>query len=137
MFQIVISGRWFKNDWYFKRFNSRVKKTFVWFYDYDEVVWFIINHLSSSELEKLRLNIYQKYHYQIKFTNFCWYDINWGFYEWIELNSPIIDISYSEFAELLPSQKLKKQYFMYDDIREKYVIDSQFINYVKLKCPLM
>lgn len=137
MFQIVISGRWFKSDWYFKRFNSRVKKTFVWFYDYDEVVWFIINHLSSSELEKLRLNIYQKYHNQIQFTNFCWYDNNWGFYEWIELNSPIIDISYSEFAELLPSQKLKKQYFTYDDIREKYIIDSQFINYVKLRCPSM
>lgn len=131
MLKIVISGSYFKNDWFFSSFNARVKKDMVYFYDYDEVIGYILDRLSYWELQRLRLNIYDAYHDYIKFTNFRESDINWEVFEWVKILSPVIDLDYSDFAELLPNRDIRKKYFEFDKIRERYYLKSDFINYVK------
>ena len=53
MLKIVISWSYFKNDWFFSSFNARVKKDMVYFYDYDDVIGYILDRLSYWELQKL------------------------------------------------------------------------------------
>lgn len=131
MLKVIIHGTYFKQDHWFSSFNARVKKDLVYFYDYDDVVWFIIDQLSYAELQRLRINIYNTYHKQIKFTKFSERDVNWEVFEWYKIESPIIDVDVSDFALLLANRDLIKKYFVRDDIRERYFFKSDFINYVK------
>lgn len=132
MFQIVIDNIYYKWSTWLNKFNARLKKNSVYFYDYDNYVKFIIDNLSYSELWKLRLNIYKFCHDKIKFTNFKESDLNGGYFEWVKLHSDIIDIDVSDFALLLPSRDLRKKYFVRDEIRERYFYKSDFIQYVNM-----
>lgn len=129
MIRIVISWTYYKENVYFSSRNARQKKECVFFYDYDEFMWYIIQHMDYSDLQKLRLAIYKKYHDLIKFTRFIESNKDWDKFEWYHLQSPIIDIPTSEFAEMLPNT-YKKKYFVFDNVREKYFLKSDFINYV-------
>lgn len=129
--KIVINWVYYKKDTWFSSFNARLKKDMVYFYDYDEVEKFVIDSLSYWELQRLRLNIYNTYHDYIKFTNFREFDINNQVIEWVNIESPIIDMSVDDFAYCLPNSDLRKKYFVYDEIRERYFFKSDFINYVK------
>lgn len=131
MLQVVIDNIYYKGNSWFNKFNARLKKNSVYFYDYDDYVKYIIDSLSYSELQQLRLNIYNTYHNYIKFTNFRESDLNWWYFEWVKIHSDIIDIDISEFALLLPNKSLRKKFFVRDDIREKYFLKSRFIQYVK------
>lgn len=131
MLKVIIHWTYFKQDHWFSSFSARVKKDLVYFYDYDDVVWFVINQLSYAELQRLRINIYNTYHKQIKFTKFSEQDVNWEVFEWYKIESPIIDVDVSDFALLLANRDLIKKYFVRDEIRERYFFKSDFINYVK------
>lgn len=131
MLKVVINWVYFKKDTWFSSFNARVKKDCVYFYDFDDVVWFVIDQLSYAELQRLRLNIWNQYHKLIKFTEFRESDLNWEIFEGYKIESPVIDIDISDFALLLPNSDLRKKYFVWDSIRERYFFKSDFINYVK------
>ena len=131
MLDIVISGTYYKENIYFSNWNARQKKECVYFYDYDDFVGYIIQHMDFSELQRFRLKVYQTYQKQIKFTKFIESDKDWWKFEWYHLQSPIIRVSEDEFARML-DYNTRKKYFMYDDVRERYYYKSNFINYVVL-----
>ena len=131
MIRVVISWTYYKENVYFSSRNARQKKECVYFYDYDDYFAYIIHHMDYSDLQKLRLAIYKKYQPLIKFTKFIESDNAWEKFEGYHLESPIIDINTTEFAWLLPVA-YRKKYFTYDNVREKYFLRSDFINYVNL-----
>ena len=131
MLDIVISWTYYKENVYFSSWNARQKKECVFFYDYDDFVWYIIQHMDYSELQKFRLKLYQKYQKLIKFTKFIEKNNEWDKLEWYHLQSPIIRVSEDEFSELL-DYWTRKKYFDYDEVRERYYYKSNFINYVVL-----
>jgi len=132
MLKIVIQWTYYKeNKSIFDLDKWRWKKEMVYFYDYDDYSWYIIQNMSYSDLQKLRLNIYNKYHKQIKFTPFNETDNNWNVFEWYKLQSPIIEIDNTDFALLIPNASYRKNYYVRDNVREKYFLKSNFINYVK------
>lgn len=131
MLDIVISWTYYKENVRFSSWNARQKKDCVYFYDYDSYIWYIIQNMDLSELQRLRLKIYQKYQKLIKFTKFWEIDRDWNKFEWYKLQSPIIRIDTNDFASLLDIQS-RKRYFLYDDVKEKYYYKSEFINYVNI-----
>ena len=131
MLDIVISWTYYKENVYFSSWNARQKKECVFFYDYDDFVGYIVQHMDYSELQRLRLRIYQLYQKEIKFTKFIDNNKDWWKFEWYHLQSPIIRIPENDFAELLEN-KTRKKYFDYDNVRERYYYKSKFINYVVL-----
>ena len=131
MLDIIISWTYYKDNVRFSSWNARQKKDCVYFYDYDSYIWYIIQNMDLSELQRLRLKIYQKYKDLIKFTKFWELDRDWNKFEWYKLQSPIIRMSTDDFARLLDLQS-RKRYFVYDNIREKYYYKSEFINYVNI-----
>ena len=131
MLDIIISWTYYKENVRFSSWNARQKKDCVYFYDYDSYIWYIIQNMDLSELQRLRLKIYQKYKDLIKFTKFWELDRDWNKFEWYKLQSPIIRMSTDDFASLLDFQS-RKRYFVYDNIREKYYYKSEFINYVNI-----
>lgn len=130
MLQIVIKWTYYKENVYFSSRNARQKKECVYFYDYDDLIDYILHHMDYSDFQRLRLNIYQKYQKQVKFTRFVECDNNWDKFEGRNLESPIIDVDYDSFAQLLP-YNYRKKYFIYDNVRESYYLRSDFINYVR------
>ena len=132
MLRVVIQGTYYKENKRYSSWNARQKKECVFFYDYDDYVGYIIQHMDYSDLQKLRLNIYNKYHKLIKFTPFWEVNMEWQKFEWLKLESPIIDIDNTDFANLIPNHSVRKNYFTWDSIREKYFLKSKFINYVNL-----
>ena len=129
MLDIVIDWIYYKDGSWFRKFNARLKKDCVYFYDYDKYVGCLIDSLSYSELQKLRLNIYNYVHKYIKFTMFKEDDLNWGFFEGYKIHSDIIELDNHELALLLPNAKLRKKFFDYNDIKEKYYFKWDFINH--------
>ena len=132
MLRVVIKWTYYKENRYFSSWNARQKKDCVFFYDYDEYIGYIIQNMSFSDLQKLRLNIYNKYHKLIKFTAFGEVDLDWNKFEWYKLESPIIEIDNTDFVNLLPNSSIRKNYFDWDSVREKYILKWKFINYVQL-----
>lgn len=134
MLQAVINWTYYK--WKDKMFTDsmwRFKKQSVYFYDYDEYVDHILSQMDVSEIERLKVNIYNRYHKLIKFNPFSEYDIkNWVF-EGLKVSSPIIEIDNTELAELLPNKSLIKKFFDWDPVREKYTFKSDYVNYVNMK----
>ena len=131
MLDIVISWTYYKENVYFSAWNARQKKECVFFYDYDDFVGYIIQHMDFSELQRFRLKIYQKYQKEIKFTKFIEKNNQWDKFEWYHLQSPIIRVNENDFACLL-DYNTRKRYFDYDNVRERYYYKSKFINYVCL-----
>ena len=131
MLKIVISWNYYKDNVWYSSWNARQKKDCVYFYEYDDMAWYIIQHMEYSEIQRLRLHLYQKYQKLIAFTKFIEQDKNWDTFEGYKLLSPIIDVSTSEFAELL-DKWTRKRYFEYDDVKERYYYRWDFINYVNL-----
>lgn len=131
MLDIVIQWTYYKENVWFSSWNARQKKECVYFYDYDQYIWYIIQNMDFSDLQRLRLNLYQKYQKLIKFTKF--WDVNnqWEKFEWYKLQSPIIRLDITDFASLLDLENRKK-YFLYDKIKERYYLKSDFINYCNL-----
>lgn len=131
MLQVIIKWTYYKDNHRYSSWNARQKKECVFFYDYDEYIDYILKQLSYSELQRLRLNIYNKYRKLIKYTKFGELDKDWKRFEWLKLESPIIEIDNTDFVELLPSYSIRKRFFEFDNIREKYYLRSDFINYIK------
>ena len=131
MLEVVISWTYYKENVYFSSWNARQKKECVYFYDYDKYVWYIISQMDYSELQRFRLAIYQKYQKQIKFTPFREVDREWNIFEWYKLQSPNIIIDNTDFASLLPKD-IRKRYFHWDNVIERYYMHSDFINYCEL-----
>ena len=129
--QVVIQWTYYKDNHRYSSWNARQKKDCVYFYDYDEYIDYILKQLAYPELQKLRLNIYNKYKKLIKFTKFWEVDIDWNKIDWLKLQSPIIELDNTDFVELLPSSSIRKRFFEFDSVREKYYLRSDFINYIK------
>lgn len=132
MFQIVIRWKYYKEKSWFCLDKARWKKEMVWFVDRDKYSDYVIEHMSYSDLQKLRLNIYNKYYKLVKFTPFTENDINWNTFSWYELESPIIDIDNDELAKLIPNRDYRKRFYLWDSVRERYYFTSRFINYVNM-----
>lgn len=128
---MIISWTYYKEDKIFSGF-SRLKKNFVAFYDYDKYSEYIINQMSESEIYKFKINFYNKYKKDVKFTRFSEIDNSGLKFEWYNLLSPVIELDVDTFAQLLPNYNLKKKYFIRDSVRERYFYKSDFINYVNL-----
>ena len=131
MLQVVINWVYYKDNAWFSNFNARQKKECVYFYDYDDYIWYIIQNMDYSDLQRLRLRLFQYLKKHIKYTRFWESDINWNKYEWYKLESPIVEIPSDEFFNML-DYKYKKKYCIWDSFREKYYLKSNFINYVNL-----
>ena len=131
MLRVVIQWTYYKENHRYSSWNARQKKECVYFYEYDEYIGYIIQNMDYSDIQKLRLNIYNKYQKLIKFTPFWEVDLDWNKFEWYKLESPIIEIDNTDFALLIPNSSIRKRYFLWDSIREKYYLKSKFINYVQ------
>lgn len=132
MMQIVIQWRKYNDKSIFSLDKARWKKEMVWFVDRDKYTDYIIEHMEYSDLQKLRLNIYNKYYKLVKFTPFSEIDNNWNVFTWYDLTSPIIEIDNSDFAKLVPNKDYRKRFYIWDSIREKYFFASEFINYINI-----
>ena len=133
MLQIVFNGRWYENNSWFKKFNWRQKKESVYFYDYDDYVGYIIQHMDYSVLQRFRLNLYNCYKDFITFKKFWEIDKDWNRFRWYDLSSDIIEINNNDFASLIPDSSYRKKFFIYDDLKEKYVLKGDFISFIKTK----
>ena len=131
MLKVIIHWTYYKENHWYSSWNARQKKDCVYFYDYDQYIDYILKQLDYSELQRLRLNIYNRYQKLIKFTKFWEVDLDWNRFEWLKLESPLIELDYTDFVELLPSSSIRKRFFEFDNIREKYYLRSDFINYIK------
>lgn len=134
MLKVVINGVYYPESGWFSSYNARQKKSFVYFYDYDDYVGYIINSLTYSELQRLRINIYSFCHKLIKFTKWKESNVNDEVFEFYKVESPIIDIDINDFALLLPSHSIRKRFFEWDSIRERYYLKSNFIQFIKFWC---
>jgi hypothetical protein len=132
MFQIIIKWKYYKDKSWFCLDKARRKKEMVWFVYRDKYSDYIINHMSYSDLQKLRLNIYNKYYKEVKFTPFSESDINGNVFTWYDVESPIIEIDNTDLAKLIPNKDYRKRFYSWDSVREKYYFTSEFINYVNL-----
>ena len=132
MLKVIIRWTYYEDSPRYTSWGWKQKKECVYFYDYDSYVEYIINDLPYSELQKLRLNIYNKYQKLIKFTRFWEIDKDWNKFEGYKLESPIIDIDNTTFAGLIPNNSIRKKFFLWDSVREKYFLKSRFINYIQL-----
>ena len=131
MLRIVIQWTYYKENPSIYNLNKgRWKKEMVYFYDYDEYIGYIVQNMEYSDLQKLRLNIYNKFHKLVKFTPFSEINNNWEKFEGYKLQSPIIDIDSDSFAQLIPNASYRKRFYIRDNIKEKYYLNSEFINYV-------
>jgi len=130
--QIIIKGRKYKEKNIFTLDKARWKKEMVWFVDRDKYSDYVCTHMDYSDLQKLRLNIYNKYYKFVKFTPFKEVDKNWNVFEGWDLTSPIIDIDNTDFAKLLPNKDYRKRFYLWDSLREKYFFSSKFINFINL-----
>lgn len=131
MLRIVIWWTYYKENAWFSSWNARQKKECVFFYEYDDYIWYIIQNMEFSELQRLRLKLYQEYQEYIKFTRFTEKSTKWDIFTWYKLQSPIIEVPLNDFACLLDVYT-RKRYFEYDNVREKYYLKWDFINYVEL-----
>ena len=131
MLKVIIHWTYYKENHWYSSWNARQKKDCVYFYDYDEYIDYILKQMDYSEIQRLRLNIYNMYQKLIKFTKFWEVDLDWNRFEWLKLESPLIELDYTDFVELLPSSSIRKRFFEFDNIREKYYLRSDFINYIK------
>lgn len=102
----------------------------VWFVDRDKYSDYVCTHMEYSDLQKLRLNIYNKYYKLVKFTPFTEQDNNWNTFTWYTLSSPIIEIDNTDFAKLIPNRDYRRRFYMWDSLREKYFFTSKFIDYI-------
>lgn len=127
----MIKWTYYKDNTWFSSWNARQKKECVFFYDYDKYIGYIIQNLDYSDLQRLRLKLFQLYKKQIKYTKFGETNIKWDLLEWYKLESPIIEVSSEDFFNLL-ERKYKKLYLLWDSFRERYYLKSNFINYVNL-----
>lgn len=132
MLQVVIQWRKYNDKSIFSLDKARRKKEMVWFVDRDKYSDYIINNMEYSDLQKLRLNIYNKYYKLVKFTPFSENDNNWNVFTWYDLTSPIIEIDNTDFAKLLPNRDYRRRFYLWDSIREKYFFKSEFINYLNI-----
>lgn len=132
MFQVVIQWNYYKDKSIFHLDKARWKKDVVYFVDYDKYKDYIIHHMEYSDLQKLKLNIFNKYYKLVKYTPFSESDVNWEVFNWYKVSSPIIEIDDDEFAKLIPNSTFRKVYYIRDSVREKYFLKSNFINYVNL-----
>lgn len=132
MLQVIIKGRKYDEKFSFCLEKWRWKKEMVWFVYRDKYTDYVINNMSYSDLQKLRLNIYNKYYKEVKFKRFSEVDNNWSSFTWYDLESPIIEIDNTDLAKLIPNRDYRKRFYMWDSIREKYYFTSRFINYVNL-----
>lgn len=131
MLQIVINWTYYPDNTWFSSWNARQKKECVFFYDYDKYIGYIIQNLEFSDLQRLRLKLFQYYKKQIKYTKFWEENINWEVFKGRKLTSPIIEVPSEVFFNLL-ERKYKKNYLDRDSFRERYFFKSNFINYVNL-----
>lgn len=131
MLKIIISWTYYKEDRIFSWFG-RMKKNYVNFYDYDKYVEYILNQLSYSELWKLRVNIYNHLKKYVNFTRFIECDNSWLKFEWYNLLSPVINMDMDTFAQLLPNYTIRRKYFDWDNVKEKYYLKGAFINWINL-----
>lgn len=132
MLQVVIQWRKYNDKSIFSLDKARRKKEMVWFVDRDKYSDYVINNMEYSDLQKLRLNIYNKYYKLVKFTPFSESDNNWNVFTWYDLTSPTIEIDNSDFAKLIPNKDYRKRFYIWDSIREKYFFASEFINYINI-----
>lgn len=133
MFKVVINWNYFPEWKFASYFNARSKINCVFFLDYDDYFKYIIDNMEYSHLQKFRLNIY-KYALSkklIKFTKFCDCEVPGDVVIWYTVASEPFELDVDDFAKLLPKTKYKKLYFMYDNLRERYFLKSDFINYIQ------
>jgi len=128
--QIVIQGKKYNQRYSFCLDKARWKKEMVWFVDRDKYSDYVCTHMEYSDLQKLRLNIYNKYYKLVKFTPFTEQDNNWNTFTWYTLSSPIIEIDNTDFAKLIPNRDYRRRFYMWDSLREKYFFTSKFIDYI-------
>lgn len=128
--QIVIQGKKYNEKFSFCLYKARWKKEMVRFVDRDKYSDYVCTHMEYSDLQKLRLNIYNKYYKLVKFTPFTEQDNNWNIFTWYSLSSPIIEIDNTDFAKLIPNKDYRRRFYMWDSLREKYFFTSKFIDYI-------
>lgn len=122
----VFSGEF---KWSWKNLKSRDKLEWVWFYDYSKLIGEMLSEMEYSQIQRLRLNIYQLYKHYILFTRCSWIEnsIEWNFVvDWYKVSSWIFKLPLSQFASILPN-KIRKKYFNYDRFYEKYMLKTDFI----------
>lgn len=132
MLQIIIKWKYYKEKSIFNLDKARRKKESVFFVDYDKYTGHIIQNMEYSDLQKLRLNIFNQCYKLLKYVPFKETDKDWNIFEWYDITSPVIDIDSSDFAKLIPSASYRKLYYVRDSFREKYFLKSNFINYINL-----
>ena len=121
----------FKGSW--KKLTSRDRLDRVRFYDYSDLIGEIISQLSQSELDILRLHIYQDYKHYINFCSQSWIE-NWIDWEiivdWYKISSQIFNVPLHNFATYLP-KKIRKLYFDYDKFYEKFLLKTDLFDYLR------
>lgn len=129
--QIIIRWKYYKDKSVFNLDKARRKKEMVWFVDRDKYTDYIVDHMEYSDLQKLRLNMYNANYKLVKFTPFSESDINWNVFDWYDVESPVIELDNTDFAKLIPSRDYRKKFYYRDPVREKYFMRSDFIDYVE------
>ena len=134
MLEIVVNWTYYKGkEKLFTDSMWKFKKTSVYFYDYDGYIDYILSQMELWDIEKLKINLYNKYHKQIKFSPFSEYDVNNWLFEWLKVSSPIIKVDYTDFVSCLPRKDIIKKFFEWDSVRERYYLKSDYVNYINMK----
>ena len=118
------------NPFFQEKLNSRGKIDSVWFSDYDLFFEKVLQGMSYNEINKFKLNLFERYKHTLSFICVSQY-INGDVLDWYSIISQDFNIPSHVIAMCIPNRKLRDRYFEYDCLREKYYVKTDFIFYLK------
>jgi len=119
----------FYNEFFQWKLDTRWKINSVWFNDYDLVFQKILNDMDWSEINKFKLNLFNKYKDEIRYLQTTEYR-DWSIYNGYSIPSIDFDVSSNLIALCLPSRSIRNKYFEFDCLRERYFLRSDFIFHI-------
>lgn len=120
------------NAFFEKKLDVRWKIDSVRFYNYDLLMWKILNELSYSELNKFRFNLFEWFKHELTCINVSQF-VDGEVYDWYSIVSQNFNVSSNIIANCIPNRKVRDKYFEWDWLREKFHVRSNFLFHINDK----
>ena len=118
------------NDFFQWKLDTRWKINSVWFDDYDFLMEKILHDMDISDINKFRLNLFNRYRDDLWYCKVCKFE-DWQTIDWYMIPTYTFGVTSNVIALCIPSRKIRNTYFEYDWFRERYYLKSDFISMLK------
>ena len=111
------------------KLNARWKVDSVWFNDYDLFFEKVLQGMDWKDINKFKLNLFEWYKHKLSCVRVSQI-INGSLFDWYSIISQNFDVPSHVIASCIPSRRVRDKYFLYDCLREKYYVKTDFIFYL-------